>query len=89
MNISIVCVGKLKESFWQDAAAEYIKRLGRFCNIKTEELAESRSDNSDEESYAIIKKLKALSPDYIIALDVGGKALSSEGLAEKIADLGL
>ena len=30
MNTAIVCVGRLKEKYWRDAAAEYEKRLSRF-----------------------------------------------------------
>ena len=30
MNTAIVCVGKMKEKYWRDAAAEYEKRLSRF-----------------------------------------------------------
>ena len=82
--IKIVCVGKLKEKYWQDAAAEYIKRLGRFTKLEICELAEGRPQS---ESEAILKKLD---PDsYVIALDVGGKSLSSEQLADKIEALGL
>ena len=83
MNITIVCVGKLKEKYWQDAAAEYIKRLSRFAKLSIIELSESRSDSSDEESEAILQHIP--SGAYTIALDVGGKSLSSEGLAEFIA----
>ena len=87
MNIKIICVGKLKEKYWQDAAAEYIKRLGRFCKLSITELGESRSDSSEEESSEILSKIEK--GDYVIALDVGGKRLSSEGLAEKIRSLGI
>ena len=29
MNIKIVCVGKLKEKYFKDGIAEYVKRMGR------------------------------------------------------------
>ena len=83
MNITLICIGKLKEKFWQDAAAEYIKRLGRFCDLKLVELAESKSDDIAEESENIIRHLPKGS--YVVALDVGGKRFSSEGFAEKIS----
>ncbi|MEG2015404.1 MAG: 23S rRNA (pseudouridine(1915)-N(3))-methyltransferase RlmH, partial [Clostridia bacterium] len=35
MKYKLVVVGKLKEKFWIDATTEYIKRLGRFCNVET------------------------------------------------------
>jgi len=89
MNVTIICVGKLKEKFWQDAAAEYIKRLSRFCKLSIVELSESKTDDSAEESRDIISAIEKLGSAYVIALDVGGKALSSEDLAEKINSLGI
>ena len=87
MNITILCIGKLKEKYWQDACAEYIKRLSRFCKLNVVELPESKSDNKDEESAEIISHISKGA--YVIALDVGGKRLSSEALAEKISSLAL
>ena len=40
MNITIVCVGKLKEKFWAQAVAEYAKRLGAFCRLDIREVAD-------------------------------------------------
>lgn len=87
MNIQLICIGKLKEKYWQDACAEYLKRLTRFCKFTVTELSESKSDSKDEESAAILERIPKGS--YVIALDVGGKRFSSEGLAEKIQDLAL
>lgn len=97
MNINIVCVGKLKEKYWRDGVAEYSKRLGRFCSLTITELKEERlPDNAspaeeqkviDTEGQNILRAVK--NDDYVIALDVKGKGLSSEQLAEKIGDLGL
>jgi len=87
MNINIICIGKLKEKYWQDAAAEYIKRLSRFCKLTITELSESKNDSKEEESDNILNHITKGS--YVIALDVTGKNLSSEGLAEKLNDLGL
>ena len=41
-KITVLCVGKLKERFYQEAAAEYVKRLGRHCKLEIIELPESR-----------------------------------------------
>ena len=85
MNIYIVCIGKLKEKYWQDACAEYSKRLSRFCKLKISELSESKSDDKNEESREIISHIPK--GCFVIALDVGGARLSSEGLAKKISSL--
>ena len=85
MNISIICIGKLKENYWKDACQEYIKRLGRFGKLDIVELAESKTDSVDEGSAAILAHLPKNA--YIIALDVKGSSLSSESLAEKMSEL--
>ena len=87
MNVSIVCIGKLKEKYWQDAAAEYSKRLSRFCRLSVTELPESRTDSSEEESKEILSRLPKGA--FVIALDVKGTRLSSEAFAKKISDLAL
>lgn len=84
MNISIICVGKLKEKYWQDAAAEYLKRLSRFAKVEIIELSESKTDDIGEESAAIISRIPKAS--FVVALDVLGKSLSSEGLADLISE---
>ena len=89
VNINIICVGKLKEKYWTDAAAEYVKRLSRYCRIRIVELKEERlPDNaSAAEGRSILKSLSADS--YVIALDGKGKQLSSEQLSQKIESLTL
>ena len=89
MNVTVICVGKLKEKFWVDACGEYSKRLSRFCKLQVVELAESKTDDSAEESKAILAAIEKLGKPYVVALDVGGKSISSEQLAEKISSLGV
>lgn len=97
MNINIICIGKLKEKYWTAAVAEYSKRLSRFCKLNIIELRESplRAGPSPagEEAVKTAEGKEILgriaSGDYVITLEIGGKGLSSEGLADKIADLGL
>ena len=97
MNIQIICVGKLKEKYWQDACAEYMKRLGRYCNIEIVELKESRlpenaslADEENvkkEEGASILKTIK--DGTYVITLEILGKMLDSPQLAEKMDELAL
>lgn len=84
MNISIICIGKLKERFWKDAADEYAKRLGRFCKADILELPESKSDDVAEESAALLARLPKAA--FIVALDASGKSFSSESLAEWLSE---
>lgn len=95
MNIDVICIGNLKEAFWRDGADEYIKRLASYCNLEIIQIKESplpkNSSASDEEKVkqaegkAILGKIKKQS--YVVALDVQGKELSSEGFADKISKL--
>lgn len=95
MNIKIICVGKLKEAYWRDAAAEYSKRLSRYCALQIDELKEERlPDNAspaqeekvkEAEGSAILRHIKA--GTYVIALDVKGRPMSSEQLAQKLGEL--
>ena len=84
MNITILCVGKLKEKYWTEAAAEYRKRLSRYCTIKVEELKE---ENPEAEGQNILKRLKK--DTFVITLEIHGKALSSEELSSRLQELAL
>ncbi len=97
MNISVICIGKLKERYWTEAVAEYSKRLGGYCTLNIVELKEARlPDRAGEAEEAAVKKaegeaiLKHIGKEmYVITLEVRGKKLSSEALAEKVAELSL
>lgn len=97
MNITVVCIGKLKEKYWVEAIKEYSKRLSKYCTLTIDELKEERlpdnASSADEEAVkaaegrSILKKIKK--DAYVITLEIKGKALTSEQLAEKIDSLGL
>ena len=97
MNISVICVGKLKEKYWSDAAAEYSKRLKSYCTLSVRELKEARlaanASPADEEAVKDAEGreiLDVVKPgDFAISLEIKGKRLSSEGLAENISQLAL
>lgn len=92
-NITVLCVGKLKERFYIDACAEYQKRLTRFCKLSLVELPEARLPEApsdaeiaaalEKEADAILEKLPR--SGAVIALCVEGKPLSSERLSETMA----
>ena len=95
LNIRIICVGKFKEKYWEAASAEYMKRLGAYCNISVIEVKEEKlpahASRADEENVITNEGRSILdktgSGDYVIALDIGGRELSSEDLAARIADI--
>ena len=92
-SIQLICVGKLKEKFYLDAAAEYVKRLSGYCKLAVVELAEERlpQDPSRAQIDAALSKeadaIRArLAPGAgLVAMCVEGKLLSSEQLAGQMA----
>ena len=78
IKVNFVVVGKLKESFYREAVAEYVKRLSRFCKTEIRELPE-RATLADEAA-GILRALRG----YTIALAVEGKGCSSEAFAKKL-----
>ena len=84
LRITIFAVGKLKERFWKDAVAEYLKRLGGYAKIEVRELPDS---NAEKEASALLSALPERGP--IILMDIRGKETSSEGLAQKIDNYAL
>lgn len=43
MKISILTVGKIKEKYFNDAIAEYSKRLSRYCNLEILQVADEKT----------------------------------------------
>ena len=80
-KIYFVVVGKIKESFYRDAVAEYQKRLSRFVKLEIKELAEGVDIEAEADD--ILRACKG----YTIVLAVEGKKLSSEKLAERLQTL--
>ena len=97
MRVNLITVGKLKEKYWRDAAAEYVKRLGAFCKIEIVELNESRLPDSPSEKEiqsalqteaAAMQKYLDISGAYNIAMCIEGKLLTSEELSAAMTECG-
>ena len=96
-RVTVLCVGKLKEKFYIDAAAEYVKRLQRHCKLELIELSEQRLP--DDPSPAEIQKALRAEGDAIrerlpkggavIALCIEGRPCSSEELSRRMAEFGV
>ena len=93
-KVTILCVGKLKEKFYTEASAEYLKRLQRHCKCEIVELAEYRLPEDPSpaeiqkalatEAAAIREKLPR--GGAVIAMCIEGKTCSSEELSRRMAD---
>ena len=89
MTVTIVCVGKCKESYWRDACAEYAKRMMPYCRFQIVEVAEERVP--DQPSQAQIEKALQAEGKRILdqipggarvtALCIEGREMASEALA--------
>lgn len=94
-RVTVLCVGKLKEKFYLEAAAEYVKRLQRFCKLELMELPESRLPESPSpaevqralavEAAAIRERLPK--GGAVIALCIEGKPCSSVELSRRMEEL--
>lgn len=92
LNITLLCVGKLKETYWRDACAEYEKRLGAFCRFRLIEVAEERlPDNPSAAQIAATieaegkRILEQIPKDSaVIPLCIEGKELDSPTLSTRI-----
>lgn len=92
LNISIICVGNLKEKYWRDACGEYSKRLSGFCRFQITEIPESRLPGNpseaeinkclESEGEALLAKIPAGS--FVVAMCIEGRELTSPQLAEKL-----
>ncbi|MFZ2189442.1 MAG: 23S rRNA (pseudouridine(1915)-N(3))-methyltransferase RlmH [Candidatus Magasanikiibacteriota bacterium] len=93
MNITILTLGSLKEKYWIEAEAEYLKRLSPYAKVEIKELKEESF--TDKNNIEVIKekeaqKLKNIlekKDTYIIALDSRGKQLTSTELAKHFTEL--
>ena len=77
--IKIICVGKIKESFYRDACDEYLKRLSKYHKINVIEVMDSDKIHEKE---LIINKIDK--KDFIITLEINGKELDSVEFANFI-----
>ena len=89
-RVTVLCVGKLKEKFYLEAAAEYVKRLQRFCKLELVDLPESPSPAEVQralaaEAVAIRERLPK--GGAVIALCIEGKTCSSVELSHRMEEL--
>ena len=84
MRFTILAVGKLKERFWSEACAEYLKRLGPYAKTTVVEVPDS---DLAREAPLVLRALPERA--HVVLLAIDGRELSSEQVAARIDDLAL
>ncbi|MCL2036712.1 MAG: 23S rRNA (pseudouridine(1915)-N(3))-methyltransferase RlmH [Oscillospiraceae bacterium] len=79
MTFTIISVGRLKEAYFADAAAEYVKRIGGFSQCKKLTLIDVKESKNDGE---ITERIPPSS--YVFALCIEGKQLTSRDFSAKL-----
>lgn len=92
MRLDLICVGRLKERHWREAAEEYLKRLGPYARVTMTEVPD-RDVTADEaraleaEAAGILKSIPESAT--VVALEIGGDTRTSEELASWLEALGI
>jgi len=97
VKITVLCVGKVKESYFRDGIAEYAKRLSKYVKLEIVEVADEKTPDGagEKEELQILQKegdrlLKNWREDaYTVILSIDGKKLDSESFADKIEKLAI
>mgnify|MGYP001088301448 FL=1 len=95
LRVCLICVGKLKERFYQEACAEYVKRLSPYCKLTITELPEEKLPQAPSQAQidaALAKEAAAIRGRIppsarVVALCVEGRLRSSEEMARMFPDL--
>ena len=86
ISLELICVGKIKEKYLDDAICEYNKRIKPYCNLKITEIKEintlDMNKNLIEEGKNILSYIN--DNDYVITLEIEGKMLDSVAYAKLI-----
>ncbi|MBW8460806.1 23S rRNA (pseudouridine(1915)-N(3))-methyltransferase RlmH [Lactobacillus johnsonii] len=95
MNIKIVCVGKLKEKYFKDGIAEYVKRMSRFAKVKIVQVSDEKAPEKlspaemeqvkEIEGKRILDKIK--DKEYVYVTAIKGKERTSEAFAKELSNL--
>ncbi|MFC2295041.1 MAG: 23S rRNA (pseudouridine(1915)-N(3))-methyltransferase RlmH [Leptotrichia hongkongensis] len=94
IRINVVCIGKIKEKYIKEGINEFLKRLSKYVKLEIIELAEEDDNKGIEnainsETERIINAISKKSYSYNILLDLKGKMLDSEEMAQKIEEISM
>ncbi len=89
IKITVLCVGRIKEKYWNEAIAEYSKRLSRYCKLEIVEVADEKTP--DDAPPAICEQIKQKEAErilkniddhaFVCTLEIKGKKFTSEEFA--------
>lgn len=95
MNITIASVGKVKEKYLKLGIAEFEKRLRPYAKVSIVEVADEKAPEQlspvemdrvkEKEAERLLAKIGPT--EHVIALDLGGRMMTSEQLAEQLDSL--
>jgi len=95
MRVNVLCVGKLKEKFYAEACAEFKKRISRYADMDIIEVNDEKAP--EQLSAALMEQVKdaegkrllekTVQGEYIIAMDLKGKELTSPELSELMEEV--
>lgn len=97
ITITILCVGKIKESFFREAILEYEKRLSKYCSLHIIEVADEKlplkintsTKESTKQKECMRLQNHIPKDSYVFCLDLHGKDYSSESFSQKLDTLPL
>lgn len=84
MNIIIICVGGVKQSYYKQACAEYIKRLSPFAKVTVKEIKEHSHLAAAQAEEAETRLILPLLKGRVTAMDISGKTMDSNAFAGEI-----
>ncbi|WP_425377195.1 23S rRNA (pseudouridine(1915)-N(3))-methyltransferase RlmH [Spiroplasma endosymbiont of Aleiodes alternator] len=88
INIKIVCIGQLSQTYWKSAAKDYLKRIKKRTNIETKNIIESKlnsiPNNIKIETNKITEYISKNNDYQWFLLDLSGQLISSEQLSQMI-----
>lgn len=95
MRITIIAVGKVKEKYYREAVAEYVKRLSKYCRFEVVEVEDEKTpDKAGGQMEMLIKEkeadriMKYIKNDaHVVTLEIRGSKMDSEAFADKLVKL--
>lgn len=97
MRITVLCVGKIKESYFTNAIKEYSKRLSRYCKLEIIEVPDEKTPANasqaeeeqikEKEGRLLLRNINESS--RVIALAIDGTQLDSVAFSKYINKTGL